>query len=108
MSDEGRLAIGRKWGQIKRPHWGQLRRPRPSISNRLVAVGSAGGAKTRIVHLREARAELQALPGSVRELDGEASMYPSRTPNAAGQRLKQSGLAPLNELRMAAGSVDRS
>ena len=28
QSVEGRPAIGRKWGQIKRPHWGQIKRPR--------------------------------------------------------------------------------
>ena len=26
---EPSAALGRKWGQIKRPHWGQIRRPRP-------------------------------------------------------------------------------
>ena len=30
-SAEGRTAIGRRWGQIRRPHWGQIRCPRPDV-----------------------------------------------------------------------------
>ena len=43
-SPNGRVAVGRGWGQIKRPKWGQVRRPKRRV---LRAGGWRGGGDTR-------------------------------------------------------------